>query len=474
MRKNLKIYFIVFMVTIAFVLVFAGMNFVQAKEKPEQPPDKGKPPKITCNTNGICENGEYDSNSSPASQPCSDCLPKTYPPLVLNQISKQIVCVGRSNFPYSKGKAYQFQCVSGSYIDEINKIGEYQDTWASQRLDESYIHAISIGDADNDGEKEIVAVLNYVYEGGKGKNKWKYYDHKILMFKDGSDGTPEYSSDFMGPSNTVVYDTIIADVDNDGMTNELILAKADDNVAVYQWTEGLGFVEVWAGPDYGYRIHHIDVGDCDDDGENEIVLAMFDVGSVFILEYLGEDGSGNKIWSEPIYSEQITICEPSQTCKIDMVRIADADNDGENEIIAGGNNNRLMVWKYNSAEGGYDLVFVSENLGGCTQGVDVGDINGDGSIEVVIAAWQSEAIYVYEYSETNQEYIRVNSMVYGGGVFDLTVGDVDGDGIDEIVLYDGYSDSEGIEIYDFIGSDFISGHLQQTYYSPYGSFLEID
>jgi hypothetical protein len=466
----------VFLSVFVFAIFFAANELGQAqsqtKGKPDKPPGKPKPEPKSCNNNGVCESDEYDSNFEPGNQPCPDCLPKIYPPLVLDQSAKQIACVGRYNLPYSDGRVYQYKCLGGDFIDD-NKIGVYEDTWASHKLDESYFRGTSLGDADNDGEKEIVTVINYHYEGGKGKNKWNYYDSKIVMFKDGSDGNPDYSSEFLGKSSVPRLDAIIADVDNDGLTNELIMGKVY-NIIIYEWIDGVGFAEVWTGPSYGNRIEYIEVGDSDNDGENEIILAMFDVGSVFILEYLGEDASGNKTWSDPIYSEPITICEPSQTCKIDMVRVRDVDYDGKNEIIAGGNNNRLMVWEYDSVADEYSLVFVSDNLGGYTQGVDAGDINGDGSVEIVIATFQSQTIYIFRYSYQDRTYYIVNSMMDAGGVYDLSVGDVDGDGIDEIVMYDGYSDTEGIKIFDFIGADLLAGYLQQTYYSPYGARLEID
>jgi hypothetical protein len=110
MRKFRVLKLFVLVSFLAAALVFVGMNFVQAqsqaKGKPEKPPDKGgKPPKVDCDNDGVCESGEYDSKSDPENQPCADCLPKIYPPLDIDQTGVQIACAG-SSFLYSSGKVY--------------------------------------------------------------------------------------------------------------------------------------------------------------------------------------------------------------------------------------------------------------------------------------------------------------------------------------------------------------------------------
>jgi hypothetical protein len=121
----------------------------------------------------------------------------------------------------------------------------------------------------------------------------------------------------------------------------------------------------------------VDVGDADNDGLNEIVLAAFDTNSAVILESLGSDIWGDEKMSEPT----------PENVAIDYAKVRNADNIPGNEIVAGGNNNRLMIWKYNNMteEGEYDLVFITEeDLGGFTQGVNAGDIDDDGLNEAII------------------------------------------------------------------------------------------
>ena len=251
--RKLKLFVLVSFITIA--LIFVAMVFlqpqVQAQGKGKKPPGKGK-----CNNNGICEYDEYYSRKSPEEQPCPDCQPKSYDSLEIEQEGLQIVCTG-SSFLYSSGKVYQYKFENGAYAD----------TWASDKMG-IYGRNTSIGDADNDGLKEIIAVVCYVVReesSGKGKNKvvTRYYNSKINIFETYASGVPSWESAYLGESTSCIQGTIIADIDNDGTANspdnELIIQKGR-SVEIYEWTEN-GFQFVWSTPESYYTIFTIDVGD---------------------------------------------------------------------------------------------------------------------------------------------------------------------------------------------------------------------
>lgn len=419
--RKLKVFSMVGLVSILIVaLIFLGMNVVQAQNKSKgKPPGKGKPPKEECNNNGICEAGEPDT--------CADCQNLS----ALNTEGKQIVTAGDEN------RVYQIKYRNGIH----------QNTWVSNLIDGN-TSGVCIGDVENDGAKEIIATS---IKKVKGKNRWQ-----LNMYKNGSWGEPYYSSPILGRVNMFKIDSEIADADNNvGNGNELLIALGY-HFEIYRWI-GNEFVKIWQSTKYNGGIWSVDVGDADNDGQNEIVLAAFQTPAPIVLEYLGNDTWGDEQLIDPV----------DINC-MDIARVRDSDNlmDGsyDNEIIAGGCNSRLMVWKYNKNSSYYESVFTSEPLYNYTQGVGAGDIDFDDENEVIVGTEGDDGlIYIFEYKEGTYS---ISSSWLGGGCSYLSVGNLDNDPEDEIAL--GYKD--GIKIFDY---DYARGQLNLTFHFPCGKYLEI-
>jgi hypothetical protein len=346
--------------------------------------------------------------------------------------------------------------VSSSGQDKVYLIryinGEYKKTWESNSLG-SPAMAVSIGDADNDGQKEIITVVNFKKATGPPRQRVSY--QKILMFEDGSNGEPSFESQDFGWSQNGVRDSIIADADNDGF-NEIVIVK-NRSIEIYEWNGG-GFSFLWRSPEYDYFIWNMDVGDADNDGQNEVIIALFNIGLAIVYEHVG----GNT-WGDAVATESIG------SYNIDYAKVRDADNDGQNEIVGGGTSNKLNVWKYNN--GAYWSAFLSEDLGGYTQGVDVGNLDHttDDYNEVILgtAGAPDNRIYVYRLVLTDPDsYVFDWEMLDSISVMvvnEISAGDVDGDGNDEIVSW-----TDGISVYDFD-----DGFIILTYYFDEGARLEI-
>ncbi|MGB3863784.1 MAG: VCBS repeat-containing protein [Candidatus Aminicenantaceae bacterium] len=463
MNKHTLIkYFGIAIIVVAFV--FVEISLIEAQVRTQgPPPGKGKPPKINCDSNGICENGEYDYGTDWESQPCDDCKPKSYENLSIDHTGLQIV---------TKFEKQVFLYKHDSF-DEYGSI--YYNSWTSGEQD-VYTHPrpTSIGDVDSDGNKEIVSIVNYIVRqetSGKGRNKTTitYWRHEIFIYEDDSDGSPAGVIQIPGEESPgQVKDAIIANIDLDPR-NELVLLKGK-HIEIFEiLPEGNGYslVAKHTGifPEYEYITFTIDAGDTDNDGNDEIILAMFGFNAPIIWDF-NNSGSWEEHIAEPIPSEYL----PNEIdfMGIDVARARDVDNDEFNEIIAGGNNNRLMIWKYNdNSNNGYDYEFVwaSEDLGGFTQGVDAGDLDGFGDIEIAVAAsFYNDTLYIFKYTGENK-YQIVNSIARDGADVGLSVADFDGDGKDEIV-----SSTQGITVYELDDFD----QLVKTYNSVFGGFLKIN
>jgi hypothetical protein len=437
------------------IIVFASYHFIQAQSK-----GKGKP-SIPCNGDGICQTEEYNTRYAPEAQPCPDCLPKVYPPLVVRQTSSQICCEGFMDYAGGEVLQYVYEGPKACYGDNI--IGTYRDAWASSKLT-SGTRVPAIGDYDNDGEKELISVANTISYPSK---KTTLISSKIVAFETGANGAPSWESLPLGESSEGVHFITVGDVDNDGTPqspdNEIVVVRGwtTSRVEIYKLVNGILQLEyAW---DHSNRILSVDIGDADGDGKNEVVVAPFVLAAPVILKH--HDGGA---WTATL-AEQISATGPwSDQIFIDYAKVRDSDNDGRNEIVCGGNNGRLMIWKYDQGSGIYRSVFVSEVLGGFTEGGDVGKFLDNGKNYIAMSARFVGMVYFYAFNGSTYE------RVYEKQVFDpdtersiditnLAAGDTDGDGFDEICLTLG-----GLRIFDFLGDDFSTGTLEETYSHPYG------
>ncbi len=437
------------------IALMVGINQVGVQSQikiNKKPPKKDKPP--ACTTDGICDAFEYDPDKGLNDQPCPDCQPTPSAVLSINQDSMQLISNGGSGF--LAGKIIQYR-----YED-----GGFTNTWISQSFDETTVFS-SIGDADNDHDKEILGLAKYyvsIRNPGKGRKTILGHNYRFIMYEDGcADGNPSWVSPLLGETTINMLDIQVADVDNNTVYDESgnilipdfeIVLRSRYQIHVYDWN-GQDFLWISSSPVHEQLIFSFSVGDADNDGLNEIIVPQFDTGLVYVYDYNGGD------WAYKI-TPPVTATNPfGSPVKIDYARVGDADSDGKNEIVAGGNNYRLMIWKYDESSQGYNIEFVSDLLGGFTQGVDVGDLDNDGINEVVIGAEQSQTIFVFQFD--GQSYNIVNSVSYGEGFLDLILGDLDNDGCDEII-----SSSNGIHIFDLLGGNVASGYLERTYFHPYG------
>ncbi|MEM4257826.1 MAG: VCBS repeat-containing protein [Candidatus Thermoplasmatota archaeon] len=120
--------------------------------------------------------------------------------------------------------------------------------------------------------------------------------------------------------------------------------------------------------------------------------------------------------------------------------IGDADNDGKNELIIGGRDQRLRIMKWNDAVGTYDEVetifcpfypFYQMDPGGFA----IGDVTNDGTNEIA-ATWGTA---VYRYILGNYRFLGWNPWIFrhGGGSADCIIGDITNDGKNELIVTGG-------------------------------------
>lgn len=139
--------------------------------------------------------------------------------------------------------------------------------------------SIMVGDVDNDGNNEMVVGWKQDQDINKGT---------LLGYRIGKDATVIYTFAYEDRDLDMSYFEkmmVVADADNDGK-NELVVSTRGDNLSEFIDSEHLGHVYMWSVNEDGLEKEllvnlqegvagssWIAVGDADNDGKNEIVLA---------------------------------------------------------------------------------------------------------------------------------------------------------------------------------------------------------
>jgi hypothetical protein len=187
----------------------------------------------------------------------------------------------------------------------LEKVGEYDDPAFG------YAFMAGLGDVDKDGENEIaVGITNF--RGGPFQN------HKVIILN-WIEETSTYSP-------TIIYETNnaqewpfggwCADSDMDG-NDEIHVGFLTPKIMIFEWNDtnySIKYEKEWPGE--GMLIESLNVGDVDDDGFPE-VCAGTDI--VHILQ-----------WNGLTYVEEAVIDETHGDLAV--LNIGDCDNDGKNEI----------------------------------------------------------------------------------------------------------------------------------------------
>ena len=266
----------------------------------------------------------------------------------------------------------------------------------------------AIGDIDNDGDVEIV------------QGTWNY----LYIFNANGTNYPGWPIPLY-----VTQAAALEDLDNDGDLEIIIPSSSSMYVYHHNGTLFPGFPVTGA-----HSLTAAGVGDLDGDGTLEIVAGSY-VASGSPSDYVyAWNSDGTAVPGFPVITDGSVKVAPA---------LADLDNDGTLEIIAdcwnqsAGVNDKLYVWSHTGQlEPGWPLNASYIRL----SSPSIADMDQDGDLEIIVGGWSTapygEMVFVFHHTGTpltgfpvvlpNSPSGNVNSTP--------TVGDIDGDGCLEIVV----------------------------------------
>ena len=267
-------------------------------------------------------------------------------------------------------------------------------------------YGVALGDLDGDGDLDAV-VANFI---GEAETVWR------------NDGTGSFSAHPTTPSfgGGDSYGVALGDLDGDGDLDALVATCCSQAETVWR-NDGTGsFSAHPTTPSFGGgNSYGVALGDLDGDSDLDAVVANF-IGEAETV--WRNDGTGS-------FSAHPTT--PSFGAGIgEDVALGDLDGDGDlDALVATCCSQAETVWR-NDGTGSFSAHPTTPSFGGGdSYGVALGDLDGDGDLDALVANFIGEAETVWRNDGTGSFSAHPTMPSFGGGdSYGVALGDLDGDG----------------------------------------------
>lgn len=248
-------------------------------------------------------------------------------------------------------------------------------SWTEQLVDGSFdgVSGIAAGDIDGDGDMDIVAAATNADDMAWWANA------------DGLGGS--WVKHTIDPNFNGARSTAVADIDGDGDLDVLGAAWNANDIALWRNLAGTGlsWQKTTINSEFG-RACWVSSADVDGDGDVDVLGAARMDDDISWFQNMNGSGSS---WTERLVDGGFD----GARC----VHAADLDGDGDIDILGAAENSNDVCWWENTAGTGLSWTeWTIDGSYGGARAVSTGDIDGDGDLDVLGAAYTDDDITWWE------------------------------------------------------------------------------
>lgn len=300
---------------------------------------------------------------------------------------------------------------------------------------------IFVGDADNDGDNDMVTA------------NWGDNTISIILW---NETTGDWDPVINKAAGSLMNSIYIDDANNDGDNDIVAAGYGDENLYIFLWNSTS---EDWDTPitiaalDDPYVVA---MGDVDNDGDIDIVSAGDGVFSMSIF-----------LWNATADDWQTTINKTVGDSPRG-ISIGDINNDGDNDIVVDSNGITIFLW--NSTAKDWDAPNTLSSTGAWR--VAIGDADNDGDNDIAASIRGTGQLHIILWNETAGSWDSAIIRATGGLPRCVFIGDANNNGFNDIVTANGVGNSVSIFLWNLTSEDWDSPITEAAPSNPRGIFID--
>ncbi|MFX1293736.1 MAG: FG-GAP-like repeat-containing protein [Promethearchaeota archaeon] len=302
---------------------------------------------------------------------------------------------------------------------------------------------VFIGDANNDGQNDIVAVTSldaYV---------------SILLW---NISTGTWDSGISRLAQGDAFSVFVEDANNDGQNDIVTANNWDNNVSILLWNTTAGDWDSQITRPVGNTPQSIFIGDANNDGQNDLIIANWNDDTVSILCWNTSADDWDSQITKPVGMVPRTVF------------VGDANNDGYNDIVTANLEDSISIYLWKSPPGNW-VPQLEEKVGDEPLSVFIGDANNDGQNDLVTANYDDDNVSILCWNTTAGDWDPQITRLVGNGPHSVFIGDVNNDGQNDIVTSNFLHDNVSILLWNTTAGDWDPQMTRSVGDGPYSVFI---